>query len=140
MQTSRDEFHELSFYTLSHPDSAYFIHQHIVDAFQAQTADANTKPIGLIFSLVGLYLYCEKNYSGRQVQLAHMQMAQNKKPWPKIELPADRGEITVSEVLKTPEGQMRDDMIREWCKCVWLTYHNSHASIAKLGSSELNVS
>ena len=33
--TSEEElFHELSFYTLAHPDPA-FIHQHIVDAYAA---------------------------------------------------------------------------------------------------------
>ncbi len=75
--TSQEQFHELSFYTLSLQDK-YFIHQHIVDAYAAQTADINTKPIKIIFSLVGLYLFIEKKYTGREVQLAHMQMAKNK--------------------------------------------------------------
>ncbi|GHN01809.1 hypothetical protein WSM22_32980 [Cytophagales bacterium WSM2-2] len=57
----KDQFNELSYYTLGHHDTVYFIHQHIVDAFQAQTADNSTKPIGLTFSLVGLYLYLEKS-------------------------------------------------------------------------------
>jgi hypothetical protein len=83
----RKEFEELSYYTLGHPDTVYFIHQHIVDAFQAQTADKNTKPIGLTFSLIGLYLYLEKMYTGRQVQQAHMKLAQNKKSWTMLDLP-----------------------------------------------------
>jgi hypothetical protein len=58
--SSQDQFHELSFYTLSHPDTVYFIHQHAVDAFAAQTADENTKPIKLTFGLIGLYLFLEK--------------------------------------------------------------------------------
>lgn len=86
MQASpQDQFNELSFYTLQHPDQVYFIHQHIVDAYQAQTADQNTKPIALTFSLVGLYLYLEKNYTGRQVQQAHMRMAQHKQTWPTLD-------------------------------------------------------
>jgi len=93
------------FYTLSHPDKSYFIHQHVVDAYSAQTADENTKPIGLVFALVGLYLYLEKNYTGRQVQQAHMKLANNKKPWPKIELPKDRGAITVTDVLNAQPGE-----------------------------------
>ena len=51
----RELYHELSAYTLSHPDPS-FIHQYVVDAFAAQTADENTKPIALTFALVGLYL------------------------------------------------------------------------------------
>jgi hypothetical protein len=43
----QDQFHELSFDTLAHPDPVYFIYQHAGDAFAAQTADENTKPIKL---------------------------------------------------------------------------------------------
>lgn len=36
MKSNQDDpFHELSFYTLSHPDPS-FIHQHSVDAYTAQ--------------------------------------------------------------------------------------------------------
>ncbi len=126
------EIDELSFYSLSHPDAVYFIHQHVVDAYKAQTADENTKPIGLIFSLIGLYLYLEKNYTGRQVQLAHMKLANNKKVWPKIELPKDRGQITITDVLKAEPGEARDLMIKEWCRSVWAAYKTSHETIAAL--------
>ena len=34
----KEQFHELSFYTLAHRDPT-FIHQHIVDAYTAQHAD-----------------------------------------------------------------------------------------------------
>ena len=80
--TSNDrdvKFNELIFYTLGHPDMAYFIHQHVVDAYTAQNADEKTKPIAITFALAGLYLYVEMKYSGRQVQLAHIQMSKNKK-------------------------------------------------------------
>lgn len=40
-------YNELSFYTLAHPDQLYFIHQHIVDAQTAQTADATTKQVSI---------------------------------------------------------------------------------------------
>ncbi|HEX6716913.1 MAG TPA: DUF5946 family protein, partial [Pyrinomonadaceae bacterium] len=67
----QEKFYELSYYTLAHQEPA-FIHQHIVDAFTAQTADQNTKPIAVAFALIGLCLYLEKNCTGKQVQLAHM--------------------------------------------------------------------
>ena len=79
-KSTTDDFHELTFYTLAHPDAAYFIHQHIVDAYQAQTADEHTKPIAIIFSLAGLYLFAEQGYTGKMVQQVHMKMAGNKKP------------------------------------------------------------
>jgi hypothetical protein len=136
---SKKEFEELSFYTLGHPDMAYFIHQHVVDAFQAQTADKNTKPISLTFSLIGLYLYMDKMYTGRQVQMAHMKLAQNKKAWPTLDLPQQRGTITVSDVLKVEPGLKRDLIIRDWCSSVWTAYKNCHDVIATLAKSELGV-
>ena len=119
-----EQYHELSFYTLAHPDNLYFIHQHIADAQTAQTADANTKPIGIVYALIGLYLMIEKNYTGRQVQLAHMQLSKNKKNLPPIRLPEQRGEITAQEVLKAPPGPERDAVIRDWCVSVWEAYGN----------------
>lgn len=127
-----DLFHELSFYTLGHPDKKYFIHQHIVDAFTAQHADAKTKPIAIIFSLAGLFLYLEKNYTGRQVQLAHIQMAKGSKIWPKIALPDERGSMTVGDVLAANAGPARDRVIGEWCLSVWQAYKTSHQTIADL--------
>ena len=139
MEKLSHEFHELSFYTLDHPDKVYFIHQHVVDAYQAQTADTQTKPIGLLFSLVGLCLYLEKNYTGRQVQLAHMQLAKNKKNWPSIDLPDTKGKIDVTYVLKSPAGSARDQMIKEWCTSVWKAYKNSHKTILLFIKKELEV-
>ena len=113
----REKFYELSYYTLAHPDPA-FIHQHVVDAFAAQTADENTKPIGVAFALIGLCLYLEKSYTGKQVQLAHIALARRKREWPRFDLPESRGEITVADVLSEPAGPGRDAKIREWCSSV----------------------
>ena len=139
MDPSTEKFHELSFYTLDHPDKIYFIHQHIVDAWQAQTANENTKPIAITFSLIGLYLYLEKNYTGRQVQLAHIKLSQNKKTWPKFQLPDQRGDLTVTDVVQAKPGQDRDSMIKDWCASVWGAYKNGHETVASLVKSELGI-
>jgi Family of unknown function (DUF5946) len=131
--------HELSFYTLAHPNQVYFIHQHAVDAFATQTADENTKPIKLTFGLIGLYLFLEKGYTGKQVQNAHVKLSQNKKVWPSLKLPTDRGNITVTDVLQTEAGEPRDLMIKEWCKSVWAVYESWHQAIATLVKTELGV-
>jgi hypothetical protein len=64
-------YHELCACTLQHPDPQFFIHQFLVDAYAAQTADEQTKPIELVFALAGLYLHIEKGFTGREVQRAH---------------------------------------------------------------------
>lgn len=121
MQSQQNLYDELSCYTLAHPNPA-FIHQNSVDAFAAQTADVNTKPITLTFALVGLYLYLEKNFTGKQVQLAHMRIAKHTLEFPRFILPENRGTITVFDVLKIPPRDQRDAMIRKWCVSVWEAY------------------
>jgi hypothetical protein len=48
MNSDRDAYDELCCYILAH-DDASFIHQHVVDAFAAQTADEQSKQIALTF-------------------------------------------------------------------------------------------
>lgn len=124
-------YHELCAYTLSHGDAA-FIHQHVVDTYAAQHADTQTKPIALTFALVGLYLHNEKAFSGREVQRAHMKLAQRKQPWPELVLPAQRGNMTVADVLAAPEGERRDAAIHAWCADVWEAFRENESRIADL--------
>jgi hypothetical protein len=131
MKTEQELYDELSFYTLAHADPA-FIHQHIVDAFAAQTAGELTKPIKLTFALVGLYLHVEKQFSGRQVQLVHMQLAQKKSEWPALRLPKERGVIRVVDVLAAPEGSERDALIHAWCAAVWDAFSINRPTITNL--------
>lgn len=112
-------YHELAFYTLSHGDSGRFIHQHIVDAYAAQHASENLKPITTLFAVVGLYLFVERNFSGRQVQQAHMKLAKNRKFWPSLPSPAKSATLTVADVLRAKPGEARDCMIENWSKAVW---------------------
>ena len=128
IQTEQEIYNELSLYTLAHP-SKEFIHQYIVDAFAAQTANENTKPITIAFALIGLYLHLEKGYSGKEVQHAHMKLAPKKNILPTFELPIDRGDIRVSDVLNTSEGNERDQKIEKWMQSVWGAYSNSHNKI-----------
>jgi hypothetical protein len=138
MPTPQDQFDELSFDTLAHP-SRDFLHQNAVDAFAAQLADETTKPIKIVFALVGLYLTLEHGYTGKQVQRIHMQLAARRKQWPRPELPATRGNITVAEVLAAQPGEARDRAIRAWCISVWEPYQPTRELIHNLLKSELGL-
>jgi hypothetical protein len=138
MNSDQDQYNELAFYTLAHKDPA-FIHQHLVDAFLAQHADRSTKPITLVFALIGLYLHVEKGYTGKQVQLAHMQMAKRRKQWVQLPISKKRGSITAADVLAATPGSARDAMIDTWSASVWEAWKDSHAQIAELARVELGV-
>ena len=139
MPTAQDLYNELAFYSLAHGDPK-FIHQHIVDAFAVQQADEITKPITIVFGLVGLFLHVEKGFTGRQVQLVHMRLASRRKQWSQVALPEGRGNITISDVLAANSGPERDAMIHRWCESVWGAGKECKAPIADLLKCELDIS
>jgi hypothetical protein len=126
MQTAYDGLYT---YTMGRPG---FILQHAVDAFGAQTATKDTKPIRLVFSLIGLYLRTERGFSGQAVQKVHMQLGNHRTEWPSIALPSDRGEITPVEVMAAAEGDERDAAIDVWCRSVWSAFKDSRPVIVEL--------
>jgi len=103
-----------------------------VDAHAAQNADGHTKPIKLTFALVGLYLHCERGFSGKLVQRTHMALARKRRSWPSFPMPEDRGYITVAEVVAFPAGPGRDNAIHDWSRSVWESYADCRPAIEKL--------
>jgi hypothetical protein len=119
-------FSELACYTIAKQDPA-FIHQHAVDAYEAQHAGGFTRNITVAFGLIGLYLALEKEYTGREVQQAHMQIAKIRKDWPRLEPPQQPAELTASDVLITPPGPGRDALIMKWAAAVWESWADHQA-------------
>lgn len=138
MTSDQDLYHELMYYTLAHQDPS-FIHQHVVDAYAAQHADETSKPIGIVFALMGLYLHVERNFTGRQVQRVHMQLAKRPKQWFRPQFPQQRGAIAITDVLAAAPGQARDAMIHNWCKSVWEAWRCSRDQIVDLAKNELSI-
>lgn len=126
-------YHELCGYTIEHArrDPA-FIHQHVVDAFAAQHADAGSRPIGVAFALIGLFLHVERRFSGAQVQRVHMRLGRHKRAWPLFARPARRGVMTAVDVMAAPAGPDRDRAIDAWCASVWQAYADQRAAVIDL--------
>lgn len=130
MASEEQAYHELCSYTLAHAlHDPSFIHQHVVDAFAAQQANANSKPMGVAFALIGLYLRVEKHFSGKQVQRVHMALSRRKEPWPVFDLPRDRGSVSVVDVVAASAGPERDRMIDSWCASVWTAYAGNRKAV-----------
>jgi hypothetical protein len=129
--TAEEAFHELCGYTLTLQDQE-FIHQYVVDAFAAQTADESTKPIKLTFALVGLHLHLDRRYTGKHVQQVHQFLARRSREWPLFTRPSVRGSLTVLDVLAKPVGLERHKAIEAWCASVWEAYRASHSVLISL--------
>jgi hypothetical protein len=118
-------FSDLACYTVAKKDVG-FIHQHAVDAYEAQHAGGRTRNITVAFGLIGLYLALEKGYTGRQVQRAHMQIAKIRKDWPRLETPGQPAKLTIADVLMVDVGVQRDEMILRWMAAVWEIWADRH--------------
>jgi hypothetical protein len=129
--TEEDAYHELCAYTLTLGDPA-FIHQHVVDAWAAQHATAASKPIGVCFALVGLFLHVERGWTGRAVQQAHVQLARRPEEWPVGPLPPTRGAMTAIDVLVEVPGPARDAAISRWAASVWEPFAESREGVVAL--------
>jgi hypothetical protein len=132
-----DAYDELYVYTMGRQN---FILQHVVDANIAQGAPAINPPhIGVIFSLVGLYLHVEKGFTGTQVQNAHRVMGNVKRSWPNVVWPTERGAMTAATVLAMPVGQARDDGIDEWCRQVWAAFRGANRDMVSALVSDYKI-
>ena len=129
MDTMRAAYDEVYLYTMGRPG---FILQHVVDAFAVQRVNDDSKPIGLVFGLVGLYLHVEKQFSGREVQRVHMELGRRKRGWPRVYVPKDRGSMTVADVLAASAGPERDAAIDNWCRSVWTAFGANRETIIAL--------
>lgn len=138
MTSSQELFDEPAYYTLAQPRPP-FVHQLAIDAFTAQRANASTKPIAVVFALLGLYLHVEHRFTGLQVQRVHMHLARCRRQWPNLPLPDQRGPVEVSDVLAAAPGAVRNAMIHEWCVSVWEAWSASRPAIADLARRELHV-
>jgi hypothetical protein len=115
----------------------YVVHQYVVDAYAAQTADEQTKPITVVFALAGLYLHFEKGLTGPEVQRAHMRMAKARKDWPRLPLVKERGAMTASDVIRCASSVERDAAIEQWARMVWEAWRPVHPEISRLVAATL---
>lgn len=126
----RDLMYDLTYYTLALGD-AFFIHQVAIDTYAAQHAGPDVKPISTAFGLVGLYLVCERDLTGKQVQRVHMEMGRHKQEWPRFEPPEMSAAMTIRDVLQTPDSE-KSEAIREWARSVWETWKPEEGRIVAL--------
>jgi hypothetical protein len=124
---------ELTVYTIARGYAdGDFIHQLAVDTYAAQHTAEHGRPIGTAFALIGLYLACEKSYSGRQVQHMHGLLARRSKTWPRFVPPPHVGDVTILDVMQAPPGEKRDAMLRRWGQSVWDAWGQEQARVKAL--------
>lgn len=133
-----DAYYDLTCRTLVLRDAG-FIHQHAVDAYAAQHTGPQMRPITTAFALIGLYLALEKGYTGRQVQIAHMQIAKRKRDWPRLQPPAKHGDLTVLDVIRCGTDEEKREMLMRWAASVWRSWEDRHQWVREMTEQILFV-
>lgn len=123
-------FSQLSAYTVSLED-AEFTHQHVVDAYGAQHVGMFTKKVVPTMTLVGLYLQLKHGYTGKQVQRAHMAIADQTKDWPDFMRPTEFATMTILDVLKKERPAEKIAAIHTWCEAVWNSWYAEHEKVER---------
>jgi len=124
-----ERYQQLSFFTLSQ-NYTEFIHQLIVDAYGAQHSGPTTKSIRTIFSLIGLCLVTENNFTGRQVQKVHSIIP--KQQWQKLTAPTVPVTFTVADVLNSGSDEERIMAIKKWGRSEWERWEEYHEHVRKI--------
>jgi Family of unknown function (DUF5946) len=124
-------FSDLSCYSVSKQDPE-FIHQHVVDTYEAQHAGGGTRNITVTFGLIGLHLALERGCTGKQVQQAHLRIAKIRKNWPRLEAPLELAGITVLDVVNATDGAEKDAMIGRWMTAVWASWADRQAWVREI--------
>lgn len=119
------KFAELSGFTLSLNDPD-FIHQLAVDAYGAQHSGGETKNITTAFALIGLFLFFERGFTGRQVQLAHLRISKIRKDWPRFDPPSHQYPLTVMNILDARSDKTKIEILRKWAFSVWKQWTAFH--------------
>ena len=123
-------FHELMVFTLT-PQTYDFTHQILVDAYTAQHYRPDMKPVTITFALVGLYLVFERGYTGREAELAHMELGKKRRDWPRFSAPRAKAALTVQDVIRAGTENYRE-MIMKWGRSVWDVWSMEHGKVAGL--------
>ncbi len=133
-----EQYGQLSAYLLSLAEPG-FPYQYAADAYAAQHASLHSKPITTVFALIGLYLACDRHYSGRQVQRVHQLLARRKPLWPDLILPIQRGSTTVQDVLRAPPGPPRMAALLTWCGSVWGAWAHERSTVENFLAEHLET-
>ena len=91
-------YHELSANFIMSPDVTFVPNMRLTHMV-LQHSGNRVKNIRTAFSLIGLYLAVEREYTGRQVQHAHMELAKRNIKWSSFILPIRPYALSVADVL-----------------------------------------
>ena len=81
---------------------------------------------------MGLCLTFERGYSGREVQLAHMEMGKSRTAWPVFHPPPIKNMLNVRDALRDNLALDYRELLRNWGSSVWYYWKPEHERVRRL--------
>jgi hypothetical protein len=127
---------EVAAFAYEHPAELGGLHQLVVDAYGVQHAGEPTRPIRVVYGLVGLYLALECGVDGPGVRDVHSAMGRPAADWPSFDEPRPTGGITVADVLHAGRDagsvQGHANAVRRWAGEVWAAWSDRREDVVAL--------
>jgi Family of unknown function (DUF5946) len=105
------------------------LHQLTVDAYGAQHAGEGSPAIGLPFSLIGLHLALDEEWTGLQVRAAHQAIAQRRPAWPSFARPDHPEWLVIADVATATNPEDHARLVKNWAASVWQAWSPEHARV-----------
>ncbi len=126
---------EVSAFESEHP-ALLAGHQLLVDAYGAQHAPVDS--IRLPYSLVGLLLALEEDWSGAAVRALHGRMGKPQPHWPAFTRPPTLGERTILDVVeagaRAASEPGHEAGLRSWAADVWTAWSDQRDEVRRLAA------
>jgi hypothetical protein len=106
------------------------VHTLTVDAYAVQHAGPPHPDKSVSVHLCGLHWRLVEGRPAGQVPRLMKRMADVPREWPHFKPPADRGALTIGDVLPATEPAQHGESVRAWASEVWRTWSAHHAAIA----------
>ena len=130
---------EVAGYELEHVAELGRWHQLLVDTYAAQHAGPRTPAIGTAFALIGLQLTLEDGLDGLAVREAHQRLARASRTWPRFELPASRGALTILDLALADSRADHVERLHAWDTDVWAAWSDSQDAVRELARDRLEA-
>ena len=113
-------------------DPTWFaVHQLTVDSYAVQhpgrPSPRSLRSVGL--HLIGLFTVLEVGLEPHQATKAIQSAARDRSRFDWLEPPADRGSITVADVIRAGSAAEHARVVRDWAESTWRAWSPHHATI-----------
>ena len=125
------DYHDRDYYRVAH--------QMVVDAYAAQHAGGTSRREvqSIALCLMTLCLFVEEGVDPSQGPALHQRMAANRPAFVWLSPPVPAGWLTVADIVKAPDVDAHELLVRQWAGQVWHAWSPHHTLVRQWNKQAL---